>query len=111
MTSPTESADPTAGMGLDGMGPDGMEPEGMEPEGMEPEGMEPDDKDWTWVLQKACPDCGFDAQTVSGRQVAAQLRANASRWPAVFERAAAYRRGGQQRGLKAAIHAPIGSCA
>ena len=54
---------------------------------MGPEGMEPDDKDWTWVLQKACPDCGFDAQTVSGRQVAAQLRANASRWPAVFERA------------------------
>jgi len=57
------------------------------PAGIEPQGIEPDDKDWTWVLQQACPDCGFDAQTVSGQQVAAQLRANASRWQAVFERA------------------------
>ena len=48
---------------------------------------EPDEKDWTWVLQQACPDCGFDAGTVAGRQVAALLRANAARWPAVFERA------------------------
>ena len=47
--------------------------------------IEPDDKDWTWVLQQACPDCGFDARTVAGRQVAARLRADASRWPAVFE--------------------------
>ena len=22
--------------------------------------IEPDDKDWTWVLSRACPDCGFD---------------------------------------------------
>ena len=49
--------------------------------------IEPDDKDWTWVLQQACPDCGFDVGTVAGRQVAAWLRTNAFRWPAVFERA------------------------
>ncbi len=49
--------------------------------------IEPDDKDWTWVLAQACPDCGFDAGTVAGRQVAARLRANAARWPAVFGRA------------------------
>jgi hypothetical protein len=66
MTSPPESADPRTGT--------------------EPEGIEPDEKDWTWVLQKACPDCGFDARTVAGPQVAAGLRANASRWPAVFGR-------------------------
>jgi len=48
--------------------------------------IEPDDKDWTWVLQKACPDCGFDATTGAGRQVATRLRASASRWRAVFER-------------------------
>ncbi|HEY8823239.1 MAG TPA: DinB family protein [Dermatophilaceae bacterium] len=59
---------------------------GMDPEGMEPEGIEPDDKDWTWVLQKACPDCGFDARSVAGPQVASGLRANAARWPAVFKR-------------------------
>ena len=49
--------------------------------------IEPDDKDWTWVLQQACDDCGFDARTVAGRQVAAGLRANAARWPMVLERA------------------------
>ena len=50
-------------------------------------GIEPDDKDWTWVLQQACPDCGFDASAGADRQVAARLRANAARWPAVFGRA------------------------
>ena len=49
--------------------------------------IERDDKDWTWVLQQACPGCGFDAGMVAGRQVAGLLRANAARWPAVFERA------------------------
>ncbi len=49
--------------------------------------IEPDDKDWTWVLQQACPDCGFDARMVAGPQVATHVRANASRWTAVFERA------------------------
>jgi DinB superfamily len=24
----------------------------------------PDDKDWTWVLDAPCPDCGFDASAV-----------------------------------------------
>lgn len=32
-----------------------------------------DTKDWTWVLEKPCPDCGFDASTVD--DVAARTRA------------------------------------
>jgi len=57
-------------------------------EPVDPEAViEPDDKDWTWVLRQACPDCGFEASTVAGPQLAERLRANASRWPAVFERA------------------------
>jgi hypothetical protein len=71
MTSPSESAAPRTG---------------IERRAPEPEDIEPDDKDWTWVLQKPCPDCGFDARTVAGPRVAAGLRANASRWLAVFER-------------------------
>jgi hypothetical protein len=39
------------------------------------------------VAQKPCPDCGFDAGTVAGPQVASLLRAAAARWAAVFERA------------------------
>jgi len=39
--------------------------------------IEPDEKDWTWVLQRPCDECGFDAGALSGRQVAARLRAHA----------------------------------
>ncbi|HEY8620920.1 MAG TPA: DinB family protein [Dermatophilaceae bacterium] len=49
--------------------------------------IEPDVKDWAWVLQKPCPDCGFDAGTVAGQQVEWGVRANAARWVGVFERA------------------------
>jgi hypothetical protein len=30
---------------------------------------EPDVKDWTWTLQRACPECGFDASAVRGADV------------------------------------------
>jgi hypothetical protein len=46
--------------------------------------IEPDEKDWTWVLQRPCDECGFDVGTVSGRQVAARLRANAASWSVVL---------------------------
>ena len=31
----------------------------------EPTTPTPDDKDWTWVLERPCPECGFDASSVS----------------------------------------------
>lgn len=40
----------------------------------------PDSKDWTWVLRRPCPECGFDAASVARDQVAALTRANASAW-------------------------------
>jgi DinB superfamily len=46
----------------------------------------PDTKNWTWVLESRCPECGFDASTLSERDVAAELRNNAAEWPAVLER-------------------------
>ncbi len=54
--------------------------------GVNPPEIEPDRKDWTWVLQQPCPDCGFDTDSVAGPQVAARLRQNAARWPAVCSR-------------------------
>ena len=33
----------------------------------------PDDKNWTWVLERACPECGFDASTFPATAVAAQV--------------------------------------
>jgi DinB superfamily len=45
----------------------------------------PDDKDWTWVLERPCPECGFDAATVPPESVAALLRANAAVWARLLE--------------------------
>ena len=42
--------------------------------------IEPDTKSWTWVLQRPCPDCGFDAATVAPEMVATLLGANQSDW-------------------------------
>jgi hypothetical protein len=45
----------------------------------------PDDKDWTWVLERPCPQCGFDASSVPPESVAALLRANAASWERVLQ--------------------------
>jgi len=47
----------------------------------------PDTKNWTWVLEKPCPECGLDATTFEALDVAALLRTNAAAWPAVLTRA------------------------
>jgi hypothetical protein len=44
----------------------------------------PDDKDWTWVLERPCLECGFDATIVPPTSVAALLRANAASWERVL---------------------------
>jgi SAM-dependent methyltransferase len=44
----------------------------------------PDTKDWTWVLDRACPECGSDASAVPGEAVGAALRANVATWEAVL---------------------------
>ena len=42
--------------------------------------IEPDTKDWTWVLSRPCPDCGFDADAVSRREIGAAIRDDAAFW-------------------------------
>jgi hypothetical protein len=49
-------------------------------------GIEPDDKDWTWVLSRPCPECGFDAAAVDRDVVGDAIRANAALWPALLDR-------------------------
>lgn len=44
----------------------------------------PDTKNWTWVIEKPCPDCGFDASTFAATDVARLVRENAAAWPAVL---------------------------
>lgn len=40
----------------------------------------PDSKDWTWVLDRTCPECGFDAELYSRVDVAGLIRRNAKLW-------------------------------
>jgi hypothetical protein len=44
----------------------------------------PDTKDWTWVLDRPCPQCGLDTRTVPATRVADMLRDNAASWPEVL---------------------------
>jgi len=46
----------------------------------------PDGKDWTWVLQRPCPECGLDASSLPPVSVAPLLRANADAWAGVLRR-------------------------
>ena len=47
----------------------------------------PDTKNWTWVVDRACDECGFDGPTFDPADVADTLRTNAAAWPAVLGRA------------------------
>jgi hypothetical protein len=44
----------------------------------------PDTKDWTWVLERPCPECGLDTRSVAPDAVAGMIRANAAAWPEVL---------------------------
>ncbi len=40
----------------------------------------PDTKDWTWVLQRPCPECGFDTRAFPVTAVPGMIMANAAAW-------------------------------
>lgn len=46
----------------------------------------PDTKNWTWVTERACPECGFDASAITLSDVPGLLRAAVALWPAILER-------------------------
>lgn len=48
-----------------------------EPDPSEPDRVEPDTKDWTWVLERACPECRFDATVFTREDLSSTLTANA----------------------------------
>lgn len=47
----------------------------------------PDTKDWTWVIERACPACGFDPSTVRRADVADRIARSAARWDGALARA------------------------
>ena len=44
--------------------------------------IEPDSKDWTWVLERRCDDCGFDPATVTRGNLVERISRAADPWPA-----------------------------
>jgi hypothetical protein len=47
--------------------------------------IEPDTKDWTWVLDRPCPDCGFDPASVDRVAFGDAIRDNTDFWVAVLD--------------------------
>jgi DinB family protein len=45
----------------------------------------PDTKDWTWVLDRPCPECGFDARRFPRDEVGAMVRDLVPRWERVLK--------------------------
>ncbi|MGA8679551.1 MAG: DinB family protein [Acidimicrobiales bacterium] len=44
----------------------------------------PETKDWTWVIERPCPECGFDATSIPSETVPRLLRETAAAWQAVL---------------------------
>ncbi|MFQ4149322.1 DinB family protein [Arthrobacter sp. LAPM80] len=52
----------------------------------------PEDKDWTWVLERSCPECGFSAATATPATAATTIPALLPRWQMALRRANAEER-------------------
>ena len=46
--------------------------------------IEPDVKNWTWVLERACEECGFDTQSFPPEDIGRLSRLAAEPWPALL---------------------------
>lgn len=43
-------------------------------------GIVPDDKNWTWVLERPCPQCGFVGESFDAHDAPSTIQQNARRW-------------------------------
>ena len=48
----------------------------------DPAAIAPDDKDWTWVLDRTCPECQFDVRSFPLETVGQLINSNAEAWRA-----------------------------
>lgn len=46
----------------------------------------PDTKDWTWVLDRPCPECGFDPDSLTPQDVARRVDETLPRWDSALGR-------------------------
>jgi hypothetical protein len=45
----------------------------------------PDNKDWTWVLERSCPECGYDTRSITGPDAPALIRRMAADWDGLLQ--------------------------
>jgi hypothetical protein len=66
----------------------------------------PDTKDWTWVTERPCTDCGFDPTGVTPGQVGSAVRETIPRWQSVLGRPQVAERSNESiwSGLEYAAH-------
>ncbi|NYE94042.1 hypothetical protein FHU41_000263 [Psychromicrobium silvestre] len=57
----------------------------------------PDEKDWTWVLERPCPECGFEAGSVTPATAASSLPSLLARWRSVLRRPEVAERPSEER--------------
>ena len=44
-----------------------------------------DTKDWTWVLERPCPECGFDAAEFDRTRIGAMIRSDVATWAPLLD--------------------------
>jgi len=54
------------------------------PESPKPATIPIDDKDWTWVLDDVCSECGFDTSSFARENLGSMLRANTEQWAKIL---------------------------
>jgi hypothetical protein len=55
------------------------------PDSAQPDGVVPDTKDWTWVIDEPCLECGFEPTDVQPSAVGSVVRSTLPRWRAALE--------------------------
>ncbi|MBM6403418.1 DinB family protein [Phycicoccus sp. CSK15P-2] len=51
-----------------------------------PDPVVPDTKDWTWTLERPCPECGFACAVIRAEALAGEVLSLTDAWPEVLER-------------------------
>ena len=63
-----------------------MDEQDVAPDTVAPDTVAPDTKDWTWVLERPCGECGYVAEDVELTALPGLLTRNAVDWSAVLHR-------------------------
>ena len=71
-----------------------------------PEQIAPDTKDWTWVLEQPCPDCGFDPAAQALADLPRLIHDSAMVWTDVLRRPDARERPAPGRVVAAGVRLP-----